>query len=144
MSSWIKDQPTSPYLRTIGKVGTTQRQCNFLAKVVYLEWTTVPSKGYAPHSGRGFLTAKLSWVWILCRRIIMNLNTPNSPYSNSNSWLLAVFMPHADHNLTAVECSSSPQHRGSKATCRPPSPGGSEKIPKGSLVDQPGTLTQKC
>ena len=31
---------------------------------------------------------------------------------------------------TAVECSSSPQHRGSKATCRPPSPGGSEKIPK--------------
>ena len=28
---------------------------------------------------------------------------------------------------TAVECSSSPQHRGSKATCRPPSPGGSEK-----------------
>ena len=31
---------------------------------------------------------------------------------------------------TAVECSSSPQHRGSKATCRPPSPGGSEKNPK--------------
>ena len=31
---------------------------------------------------------------------------------------------------TAVECSSSPQHRGSKATCRPPSPAGSEKIPK--------------
>ena len=28
---------------------------------------------------------------------------------------------------TAVECSSSPQHRGSKATCRPPSPGRSEK-----------------
>ena len=28
---------------------------------------------------------------------------------------------------TAVECSSSPQHRGSKATCRPPSPAGSEK-----------------
>ena len=31
---------------------------------------------------------------------------------------------------TAVECSSSSQHRGSKATCRPPSPGGSEKNPK--------------
>ena len=31
---------------------------------------------------------------------------------------------------TAVECSSSPQHRGSKATCRPPSPRRSEKIPK--------------
>ena len=28
---------------------------------------------------------------------------------------------------TAVECSSSPQHRGSKATCRPPSSAGSEK-----------------
>ena len=28
---------------------------------------------------------------------------------------------------TAVECSSSPQHRGSKATCRPPSPRRSEK-----------------
>ena len=37
---------------------------------------------------------KLSWVWILCRRVIMNLNTPNSPYSNSNSWILAVFMPN--------------------------------------------------
>ena len=35
---------------------------------------------------------------------------------------------------TAVECSSSPQHRGSKATCRPPSPGGSEK----NLVDPEG------
>ena len=28
---------------------------------------------------------------------------------------------------TAVECSSSPQHRGSKATCRPPSPRRGEK-----------------
>ena len=28
---------------------------------------------------------------------------------------------------TAVECSSSPQHRGSKATCRPPSPGALRK-----------------
>ena len=28
---------------------------------------------------------------------------------------------------TAVECSSSPQHRGSKATCRPPSPGALKK-----------------
>ena len=28
---------------------------------------------------------------------------------------------------TAVECSSSPQHRGSKATCRPPSPRRCEK-----------------
>ena len=29
------------------------------------------------------------------RRTIMNLNTPKSPYSNTNSRLLAVFMPHA-------------------------------------------------
>ena len=31
---------------------------------------------------------------------------------------------------TAVECSSSPQHRGSKATCRPPCGWTSEKNPK--------------
>ena len=31
---------------------------------------------------------------------------------------------------TGVECLSSPQHRGSKATCRPPCAWGSEKIPK--------------